>query len=71
MTDYLVQSCLKSISMDVDRFNEMLGAISMDEAVGQLSLQQTISNATDSFRQEVRLEVVSGRVKVSKRTLAD
>lgn len=71
MDDFLAQSCLKSISMDIDQFNELIDAISIDETARQLSLQQSISGETDSFRQEVRLEVVSGRVKVSKRTLAD
>lgn len=71
MDDFLAQSCLKSISMDIDQFNELIDAISIDETARQLSLQQSIPGETDSFRQEVRLEVVSGRVKVSKRKLAD
>lgn len=71
MDDFLAQSCLKSISMDMDQFNELIDAINIDEQAGQLSLQQSISCETDSFRQDVRLDVISGRVRVSKRKLAD
>lgn len=69
--DFLVQSCLQSISMNVDQFNELMGAIGIDEQTGQLSLQQLISGDTESFRQAVRLQVISGRVKVSRSKLAD
>jgi hypothetical protein len=69
--DFLAQSCLKSINMGMDQFDESMGAISIDEQARQLSLQQTVSSGTDSFRQDVRLEVTSGRMKVIVRKLAD
>ena len=69
--DFLVQSCLKSVSMEMDQFNELMVAISIDEQTRQLSLQQTVSSDTDSFRQDVRIEVTSGRMNVVVRKLAD
>jgi len=69
--DLLAQSCLKSISMDMDQFNELTGAISIDEQARRLSLQQTVSSDTDSFRQDVRIEVTSGRMNVAVRKVAD
>ena len=57
--------------MDSDKFNELVEAINIDEPTRQLSLQQSISDEAGSFRQDVRLDVISGRVKVSKRKLAD
>ncbi|TAK83772.1 MAG: hypothetical protein EPO09_21185 [Aquabacterium sp.] len=69
--DFLVQSCLKSISMDIDRFSELIDAIEVDEASGQLSFTQSISGDKESFRQEVHLEVTSGRMKASTRKLDD
>lgn len=69
--DFLAQSCLKSISMDMDQFNELLGAISIDKQTRQLSLQQRASCGAGSFRQDVRIEVASGRMNVVVRKLAD
>jgi hypothetical protein len=69
--DFLAQSCLKSISMDMDQFNELMSAISIDKQARQLSLQQAVSSDTASFRQDVRIEVISGRMNVIVRKLAD
>lgn len=69
--EFLAQSCLKSISMDMNEFNEVVDAIGIDNQAGHLFLQQTISNDTESIRQEIRIEVVSGRMSVSVRKFAD
>lgn len=69
--DFLAQSCLKSISMDVDEFNELMGAISIDQQTRQLALQQTVSSDTESIKQKVRIAVVSGRMDASVKKFAD
>lgn len=71
VNEFLAQSCLKSISMDMDQFDELLDAIGIDEQKGRLTIQQSISSDTGSALQHVRIEVTSGRMKVFIRKVED
>lgn len=69
--DFLAQSCMKSISMDMDQFEELLGAINIDAQRKQLILNQSIASETDSLRREVNIAVVKHRIKVSTRNIVE
>ncbi len=69
--DFLAQSCMKSIHMDVDEFKELMGAISIDRQNRQLTIQQTVSSDTETITQKVRIAVVSGRMDASVKRFAD
>jgi hypothetical protein len=69
--DFLVQSCLRSISMDMDQFDELLGGININAKGKQLTLKQSISNEKYSIRNEVNIAVVGQRMKVSTRQVVD
>ena len=63
--DFLAQSCLLSISMNMDEFGELVGSIGIDKQAGQVSLEQVVSSESGSIRRSVLLTVVSGRMIVS------
>ncbi|WP_230178214.1 hypothetical protein [Aquabacterium sp. CECT 9606] len=68
---FLAQSCLNSISMDIDQFDELLAAIGIEEQNGRLTLEQSISSDAGSARKNVQIDVSSGRMKVFMRKVED
>jgi hypothetical protein len=65
--EFLVQSCLSSISMDVDQLNELIAALNQDPHSGDFVFQQSVSSETQSFRRDVRIKIENGRLKVDTR----
>jgi hypothetical protein len=70
-SEFLVQSCLKSISMDVDEFNELISALSQNMQNGSVDFQQTRANDADAFRQKVRIQVIGGKAKIATTRIAE
>lgn len=69
--EFLAQSCLSSISMDVDRFDELLGKLVQDPKTGWLEFEQSLANEIDAYRQEVKIQVVDRRIKVRTHRLEE
>ena len=69
--DFLAQSCLQSVSMDMDQFEELLSAISIDTERKQLILNQSIASETDSVRREVNITIAGRRMRVSTRNVVE
>ena len=69
--EFVAQSCLNSVSMDADDFNELVSAFNQDEQNGDLEFKQTRASTADAFRQDVIIKVVDGRVKFSAKRESD
>lgn len=67
----LVQSCLKSISMDVDQLDELAKAFNQDDHDGALTFQQSLSSEASTYRQVVRIQVVREKMRVVTERLQD
>lgn len=62
--EFVAQSCLNSVSMDVDEFNDLISAFDQDRQSGEIYFQQTRTSAAEAFRQNVIIQVVNRKVKV-------
>jgi hypothetical protein len=69
--DFLAQSCLKAISMDVDQFEDVVRAIEFDDANKQLVFSRTVSSEKDFVRQRIEISVVSDRMRANVREAAE
>lgn len=69
--EYLVQSCLQSISMDVDQLDELTKAFSQDRSDGALIFQQSLSSDAATYRQIVRIQVDREKMLVETERLQD
>jgi hypothetical protein len=63
-SEFLAQSCLKSVSMDFDEFNELISALSQNLQNGAVDFQQTRASDVDAFRQKVRIQVIDGKARI-------
>lgn len=70
-SEFVAQSCINSVSMDVDEFSELLSAFNQDIQSGDLRFKQTRSSNADAFRQEVTIQVIGGRAKISTKRESD
>ena len=62
--EFLAQSCLRSISMDVDQLDDLAKAFDIDPQDGALTFQQSLSSESSVYRQLVRLKVVREKMIV-------
>lgn len=67
--EFLAQSCLSSVSMDVDQLKELLDALHQNPKTGDLLFQQSVSSETGSSRREVAIFVRGGALRVETRKL--
>lgn len=67
--DFTAQSCLSSISMDVDQLDELTAALHQDPKTGDLTFQQSVSSEVNSSRRSVKIQVRDGRVKIETQPL--
>lgn len=67
--EFTAQSCLSSISMDVDQLHELTAAFQQDPKSGDLTFQQSVSSEVSSLRHVVKIQVREGRVKIEKQRL--
>lgn len=69
VSEFLAQSCLSSVSMDVDQLKELLDALHQNPKTGDLLFQQSVSSETGSSRREVAIFVRGGALRVETRKL--
>jgi hypothetical protein len=69
--EFLAQSCLSSVSMDVDRFDELIAKLDQDAETGLLEFEQSLVSRNDAYRQKVSIQVIDGRIKIKTRRLGD
>jgi|JI9StandDraft_1071089.scaffolds.fasta_scaffold133571_2 hypothetical protein len=69
--ELLLQSCLKSISMDVDQLDELTKAFSQDGHDGALTFQQSVSSDASTYRQVVKIHVGQEKMCVETERLRD
>lgn len=64
MDEFQAQSCLQSIGMDVDQFDELLKALVQDPEDGSLAFKQSRSNERTAYREAVSIKVMDGRMRL-------
>lgn len=67
--NFTAQSCLSSISMDVDQLDELTAAFHQDPKTGDLTFQQSVSSEISSSRRSVKIRVRDGKVRIETQIL--
>lgn len=67
--EFTAQSCLSSISMDIDQLHELTEALHQNPKTGDLTFQQSVSSDIGSFRRVVKIMVGGGKVKIETQNL--
>lgn len=68
--EFTAQSCLSSISMDIDQLDELTKSFHQDPKTGDLTFQQSVSSEISSSRRVVKIQVQGGKVKTETQLLS-